>query len=43
MENDISPGGRGFHLVEKLDREVSEGKFTSLEAWLRARRQKPRH
>lgn len=40
MEQDFSPGGRGYQLVEKVDREISEDKFTSLEEGLRARRQK---
>ncbi len=35
MEQDFFPGGRGFHLAGKIDREISEGKFTSLEEGLR--------
>ena len=26
MERDFSPGGRGFHLVERVKREIAEGK-----------------
>jgi len=36
MERDFSPGGRGHHLVEKINREIDEGKFTPLEERLRA-------
>ena len=37
MERDFSPGGRGYHLVEKINREIDEGKFTPMEEALRAR------
>lgn len=39
MERDFAPGGRGAHLVESVDGEIAEGKFTSLEEGLRSRRQ----
>jgi hypothetical protein len=41
MEQDLSPGGRGHHLVEKISREIDEGKFTPLEEALRSRREQP--
>jgi len=34
MAEDFSPGGRGFHLVEKVNRQVDEGKYTALEKGL---------
>ena len=37
MERDFSPGGRGHHLVEKINREIDEGKFTPMQDGLRAR------
>jgi hypothetical protein len=44
MERDFSPGGRGAHLVERIDREINQavasGNVTSLEEGLRARREK---
>ncbi|MDQ2945027.1 MAG: hypothetical protein M3Y27_03655 [Acidobacteriota bacterium] len=39
MERDFAPGGRGADLIEKVDREIAEGKFTSLEEGLRSRQQ----
>lgn len=39
MEEDFSPGGRGAHLVEKIDRQIAAGNFTSLEEGLRLRRE----
>lgn len=40
MARDFSPGGRGYHLVDAIDREIEEGKFTSLEQGLESRRKK---
>jgi hypothetical protein len=37
MEQDLSPGGRGHHLVKKINQEIDEGKFTPLEEGLRSR------
>ena len=39
MEEDFSPGGRGAHLLEKVDREIQAGNYTSLEEGLRRRRE----
>ena len=43
MEEDFSPGGRGAHLVERIDREIDRtiamGNVTSLEEGLRLRRE----
>ena len=43
MEKDFSPGGRGAHLVERIDRDIDRaiatGNVTSLEAGLRTRRE----
>jgi len=30
MARDFSPGGRGHHIVEQVNREINEGKFTPL-------------
>ena len=38
MERDFSPAGRGYHLVEKADCDIDDGRFTPLEDGLRARR-----
>jgi Arc/MetJ-type ribon-helix-helix transcriptional regulator len=38
MEQDFAPAGRGAHLLEKLDRQIEAGNFTSLEEGLRQRR-----
>jgi hypothetical protein len=38
MEQDFSPGGPGHHLVEKINQEIDQGKFTPLEKGLRSRR-----
>jgi len=40
MDADFSPGGRGAHLLEKVDREIQSGNYTSLEEGLRQRREK---
>ena len=29
MERDFSPGGRGHHLVEKVNEQIDESKFAS--------------
>jgi thiamine pyrophosphate-dependent acetolactate synthase large subunit-like protein len=39
MQQDLSPGGRGHHLVEKINREIDEGNFTPLEEGLRSRQE----
>jgi len=31
MEQDFAPGGRGAHLLEKIDRQIDSGNLTSLE------------
>jgi hypothetical protein len=31
MVKDFSPGGRGYHLVEKVKREIAEGKACAME------------
>ncbi len=36
MERDFAPGGRGAHLIEKVDREIADDQFTSLEEGLRS-------
>jgi hypothetical protein len=38
MEKDFSPGGRGTHLLEKVDREIETGNHTSLDEGLRQHR-----
>lgn len=37
MEQDLSSGGRGHHLVERINQEIDQGKFTPLEEGLRSR------
>ena len=39
MERDFSPGGRGHHLVAKINEEIDKGEFTPLEKRLRSRRE----
>ena len=39
MEQDLASGGRGAHLLEKIDRQIDSGNFTSLEEGLRWRRE----
>jgi hypothetical protein len=34
MERDFSPGGRGHHLVEKINQEIDQAKFAPLEEGL---------
>ena len=41
MEQDFSPGGSGYHLVDQADRDIQGGKFTSLEDGLSALNRKP--
>jgi thiamine pyrophosphate-dependent acetolactate synthase large subunit-like protein len=41
MEQDLSPGGRGHHLVEKMNQEIDGRKFTPLEEGLRSRQEQP--
>ncbi len=31
MEQDFAPGGRGHHLLEKINQEIDDGKFTPME------------
>jgi hypothetical protein len=38
MVRDFSPGGSGHHLVNEINRQIDEGKFTPLEEGLRSRR-----
>jgi hypothetical protein len=40
MEQDFSRGGRGHHLIEKINREIREGKFTPLGKGLRSRQER---
>jgi hypothetical protein len=37
MEQDFAPGGRGAHLLEKIDRQIDAGNAASLEEGLRGR------
>jgi len=39
MEQDFAPGGRGAHLLEKIDKQIDAGDFTPLEEGLRRRHQ----
>jgi hypothetical protein len=41
MEQDFSLGGRGNHLVGRVNQEIDEGKFTPLEKGLRSRQEQP--
>ena len=41
MDRDFSPGGRGYHLFEKVDREIDAGRFSSMEEELNRRRKQP--
>jgi predicted alpha/beta hydrolase family esterase len=38
MERDFSAGGRGQHLVEKVNQEIGQGKFTPLDKGPHSRR-----
>jgi hypothetical protein len=35
MERDFSPGGRGYDLVKRINREIDKGNFAPLEEGLR--------
>ena len=37
MEQDFAAGGRGYHLLERINQEIDDGKFTPLEKGLRSR------
>ena len=37
IERDFSPGGRGQSLLEKANKEIENGNFTSLDKGLRSR------
>ena len=39
MERDFAPGSRGEGLLEKVDRQIEAGDFTSLDEGLRRRRE----
>jgi len=38
MVEDFSPGGRGYHPVEKVKRDIAEGKFRPIEEGFAERR-----
>ena len=38
MVRDFFPGGRGAHLVDKINRQIDEGKFRPMSEGFRARR-----
>ena len=38
MVNDFSPGGRGYHLVGRVKRDIAEGKARPMEEGFAARR-----
>jgi thiamine pyrophosphate-dependent acetolactate synthase large subunit-like protein len=40
MERDFSAGGRGHHLVEKIDQQIDDHGFTLLDEGLRSRQKK---
>ncbi len=40
MERDFSPGGRGEPLLEKINREIKDGKFAPIEDGLRSRQKR---
>jgi hypothetical protein len=37
MKQDFAPGGRGHHLLERINQEIDDGKFTPIEKGLRSR------
>jgi hypothetical protein len=39
MDRDFSPGGRGHHLVEKINQEIDQAKFAPLEESLASRKE----
>jgi len=41
MISDFSAGGRAYHLVEEIKREISKADFTSLERLIQAERNRP--
>lgn len=41
MVEDFSPGGRGSHLVEKISRQIDEGKFRPMGEGFRQRQNRP--
>lgn len=41
MVEDFSPGGRGFPLVEKVNRQIDEGKFRPMSEGFRTRQNRP--
>jgi hypothetical protein len=38
MVNDFSPGGRGYHLVERVKRDIADGKARAMDEGFAARR-----
>jgi hypothetical protein len=40
MERDFSPGGRGEHLIEKINQEIDNAKFAPLEEGLPSRQER---
>ncbi len=40
MERDFSRGGRGHHLVEKINQEIDQGKFAPLEQGFPSRQER---
>jgi len=41
MVKDFSPGGRGSHLVDKINRQIDEGKFRPMSEGFRERHNRP--
>ncbi len=39
MEQDFAPGGRGHHLVERINQQIDDGRFTPMEKGLRSRQE----
>lgn len=39
MEQDLAPGGRGHHLLDKINQQIDDGKFTPLVQGLRHRQE----
>jgi hypothetical protein len=40
MEKDFSPGGRGAHLLEKVEADIAAGKFRPVEEFCAERKRK---
>jgi hypothetical protein len=40
MERDFSPGGRGHHLVEKINQAIDQAKFAPLEEGFASRQER---